>query len=64
MEVKELQEHIDKRLDALEFKIDRMVPTVAMHSAKIAGLKTFNKYVVSVFLSVVGFLALAFFNKG
>jgi len=64
MEIKELQEHIDKRLDGLEAKLDALVPRVATHSEIIDGLKTFNRYLVTVFLSIVGFLAVAFFKKG
>lgn len=64
MEIKELQEHIDRRLDRLERKIDSVVPTVASHAEAIRSLKGFVKYGITVFLAASGFLAAAFFNKG
>jgi len=63
MDVKELQSHLDKRLDSVEDKLDQIVPAVATHAEQIKALQGFAKYGIMIFITVAGFFAAAYFGK-
>lgn len=61
MDIRDLQTHVDKRFDHLESKLDTLLPEVFAHKQRLVYLEGFSKIIITILISIAGFLALAYF---
>lgn len=63
MDVNGLREHIDKRFDRFEEKLDGHTERLARNEADVSWLKGSTKIIVAIVMSAAGFLASLYFTS-
>ncbi|MFW7382370.1 MAG: hypothetical protein ACOH5I_26470 [Oligoflexus sp.] len=56
MELRDLQEHIDKRIDKLEAKLDKHITVITTNEADLAWVKGSVKITITLAIAMIGWL--------